>query len=236
MDNEQLKALFDKQAPHYDTQWVRMAAMNIALYFLLESVFAELPADARILCVGVATGTELITLAQKHPNWHFTALEPSGAMLDVCRRRVEEAGLTALCTFHEGYLSTLPELEKHDAATCFLVSQFILDRSERAMFFAEIASHLKPDGILASSDLSSSNSAASYEALLEVWQYVMSNANSNTNVTPDMLKRMRDAYAKDVAVLPAAEVAAIIQAGGFEAPVPFFQAGLIHAWFAKRAK
>lgn len=232
MNNEQLKALFDSHAPQYDTQWVRMAAMNNALYFLLESVFAELPADARILCVGVATGTELITLAQKHPNWHFTAVEPSGAMLYVCRARVEEAGLLARCTFHEGYLSTLPELEKHDAATCFLVSQFILDRSERTQFFAEIANQLKAGGILASSDLSSSNSAASYEALLEVWQYVMSNAN----VTPDMLSRMRETYAKDVAVLPAAEVAAIIQAGGFEAPVPFFQAGLIHGWFSKREK
>ena len=85
---------------------------------------------------------------------------------------------------------------------------------------------------MASSDLSSSNSAASYEALLKVWQYVMSNAD----VKPEMLKRMREAYVKDVAVLPAAEVAAIIQAGGFVAPVPFFQAGLIHAWFSKRQK
>jgi tRNA (cmo5U34)-methyltransferase len=85
---------------------------------------------------------------------------------------------------------------------------------------------------LASSDLSSSNSVASYDALTQIWQYVMSNAD----VTPEMLKRMREAYAKDVAVLPADEVAAIIQAGGFEAPVPFFQAGLIHAWFAKREK
>jgi tRNA (cmo5U34)-methyltransferase len=230
MNNEQLKALFDQQAAHYDTQWVRMKAMNDALYFLLESVFAELPEDARILCVGVATGTELINLAQKHSNWYFTAVEPSGAMLDVCRLRVEEAGLTARCTFHEGYVSTLPTLEKHDAATCFLVSQFILDRNERTQFFAEIAKQLKSGGILASSDLSASNSAASYDALLEVWQYVMSNAD----VTPDMLRRMREAYAKDVAVLPAAEVASIIQAGGFEAPVPFFQAGLIHAWMAKR--
>ena len=236
MDNAQLKALFDRQAPDYDKQWVRMAAMNDALYFLLESVFAELRSDARILCVGVATGTELINLAQKHPNWHFTAVEPSGAMLDVCKRRVEEAGLTARCTFHEGYLntlvSTLPSLEKHDAATCFLVSQFILDRVERAKFFAEIANQLKAGGVLASSDLSSSDSAASYEALLKVWQYVMSNAD----VQPEILKRMREAYVKDVAVLPAAEVAAIIQAGGFEAPVPFFQAGLIHAWFSKCQK
>ncbi len=45
---------------------------------------------------------------------------------------------------------------------------------------------------------------------------------------------MKAAYAKDVAILPPADVASIIESGGFEAPVQFFQAGLIHAWFAKR--
>ena len=91
MDSVQLKALFDSQAANYDTQWVRMKAMNEALYFLLESVFAELPADARVLCVGVATGTELINLVQGHPHWRFTALERPGSVLDLGRGRVHEA-------------------------------------------------------------------------------------------------------------------------------------------------
>jgi signal transduction histidine kinase len=29
-------------------------------------------------------------------------------------------------------------------------------------------------------------------------------------------------------------IASIIEAGGFETPVQFFQAGLIHAWFSRR--
>ena len=36
-------------------------------------------------------------------------------------------------------------------------------------------------------------------------------------------------------ILPSARVASIIQAGGFEPPVQFFQAGLMHGWFARRA-
>jgi tRNA (cmo5U34)-methyltransferase len=46
---------------------------------------------------------------------------------------------------------------------------------------------------------------------------------------------MRAAWERDVVILPPAEVASIIESGGFEAPVRFFQAGLIHAWFARRA-
>ena len=41
---------------------------------------------------------------------------------------------------------------------------------------------------------------------------------------------MQAAYAKDVAILPPSSVSSIIEAGGFETPVQFFQAGLIYAW------
>ena len=50
----------------------------------------------------------------------------------------------------------------------------------------------------------------------------------------EALARMRRAYAQDVGVLPAAEIASIIAAGGFELPVQFFQAGLIHGWVSRR--
>jgi tRNA (cmo5U34)-methyltransferase len=70
-----------------------------------------------------------------------------------------------------------------------------------------------------------------YEALLHVWLNIMEAAD----VTPERLERMRAAYTNDVAVLPPAAVASIIESGGFEAPVQFFQAGLLHAWFSKRA-
>jgi hypothetical protein len=43
------------------------------------------------------------------------------------------------------------------------------------------------------------------------------------------------AYAKDVAILSPKRIAAIIESAGFEPPVQFFQAGLMHAWFAKRS-
>lgn len=230
MNQEQLKALFDQQASNYNTQWTRMAPINDGLYFLLESVFAELPADARMLCVGAGTGRELLHLASRFPGWHFTAVEPSGPMLDVCRQSAEAASITSRCSFHEGYLDSLPEVPRFDAATSLLVSQFILDRDSRSAFFKEIAARLKPSGILANADLASDTSSEEYPLLLEVWQRVMSGAN----LSAEDLSRIMEAYAKDVAILPPTETATIIQAGGFATPVQFFQSGLIHAWFAKR--
>lgn len=231
MQSEELKAVFDRQAPGYDQQWVRMAPIRDGLHFLLESVFIDLPAEAHLLCVGVGTGAELAYLAQKFPGWRFTAVDPSGAMLEVCRQRVEAEGITSRCTFHEGYLDSLPTHELHDGATCFLVSQFILAPEDRAAFFRTIANRLRAGGMLASADLAADVGSNAYEALLRLWLNVM----SPMGVQAEGLARARAAYAKDVAILAPVRVAAIIESAGFEPPVQFFQAGLMHAWFARRS-
>ncbi|WP_193074960.1 class I SAM-dependent methyltransferase [Pseudomonas sp. FME51] len=231
MRQDEIKALFDQQAASYDAQWAKTAPIRNCLHLLLGSMFAELPEDAHILCVGVGTGDELIYLASQHPGWTFAAVEPSGPMLDICRQRTEEGGVASRCVFYEGYLDSLPTIEKYDAATCFLVSQFILEEHERSRFFSEIAARLRPDGVLASSDLASDVASPEYEVLLRAWINMMSAAD----ISPEAVERMRKAYANDVGVLPPAKVASIIESGGFELPVQFFQSGLIHAWLSKRA-
>ena len=230
MNDNELKALFDQMAPGYDKQWERTAPINQCLYFLLESVFAALPEDARILCVGAGTGSEILHLASRFPGWRVTAVEPARGMLDVCRRRADEAGIAERCEFHEGYLDSLPAGASYQAATSFLVSQFILDQTARSAFFEQIAERLVPGGMLASSDLSTEQDAPGYDDLLRVWQRTI----TPTDVSDEGLRRMKATYAKDVAVLPPDQVEAILRAGGFEAPRTFFQAGLIRAWFARR--
>lgn len=231
MQREEIKAVFDQQASGYDKQWARMAPIRDGLHFLLESIFVDLPADARILCVGAGTGAELAYLARAFPHWRFTAVDPSGAMLDVCRQRAEAEGYLSRCHFHEGYLDSLSIQDMHDGATCFLVSQFFLVQEERSELFRAIASRLRPGGVLVSSDLASNVDSHAYDALLRTWLNVMTSAG----IQPEVLERTRAAYAKDVAILPPQFVASIIESAGFEPPVQFFQAGLIHAWFSRRA-
>lgn len=228
MQPEEIKEIFDQQAATYDQQWARMAAINNGLYFLMESVLASLPKAAHILCVGAGTGKELIYLAERFPQWLFTAVEPSAAMLNVCRQRVEERGMLNRCFFHEGYLDSLPGREKYNAATCFLVSQFILEEPVRVGFFREIADRLTTDGVLVSADLASGADSATYPALMLAWMNMMAGAD----ISVEKQNKMKAAYAKDVAILPPQQIASLIQAAGFDMPVQFYQAGLIHAWFA----
>ena len=233
MQKEEITALFDKQASSYDQQWSKMAPINDALHLLTSIVFSELPPKANILCVGAGTGTEILSLAQTFPEWHFTAVEPSTAMLDVFRRRAEEHGIASRCVFHLGYLDSLPSNGSFDAATAFLVSQFILERHARATFFQSIAERLCPTGVLVSSDLAGDMAAPECRDLLDVWFRVMT--GSGTPPSPEGIERMRATYRRDVAVLPPQDVREIITCGGFDSPVLFFQAGLIHAWFARRS-
>lgn len=233
MRQEEITALFDQQASSYDQQWSKTAPINAALHFLTRAVLAELPPQAKILCVGAGTGAEILALAEHFPEWHFTAVEPSGAMLDVFRRRAEEHGIAARCVFHAGYLDSLPSRGPFDAATAFLVSHFILERASRVAFFQSIAERLRPTGILLSSDLAGDLGAADCQDLLEVWFRVMS--GSGAAPSPEGLTRMREAYSRDVAILPPQDVRDILTRGGFGAPVLFFQAGMIHAWYAKRS-
>ena len=228
MQPKEIEAIFDQQAATYDQQWARLAPLRDALNLLIGAVFSDLPDNARILCVGAGTGAEILYLAQKFPQWHFTAVEPSAPMLAVCRRRAEEAGIASRCEFHCGYLDSLPSSKAFDAATSILVSQFILGNAARVDFFRAIANRLRPGGQLVSADLASDVNSEAYQSLLEVWLRMMTAAE----VTEEMRERMRTTYGRDVAVLPPEDVASLIMSGGFKAPVLFHQAGLIHAWYA----
>jgi tRNA (cmo5U34)-methyltransferase len=232
MQRQEAPAIFDQKcASGYDQQFSKLAPIRDALHLLIAAVFSDLPVDARILCVGAGTGSELIYLAQRFPQWRFTAVEPSAPMLDVCRRKVEECGIASRCVFHEGYLDSLPASEAFDAATSLLVSHFILAPEARSDFFRAIAGRLRPGGYLATADLASDVASADYQSLLDVWLRMMTAAGHSA----EKVENLRVAYGRDVALLPLEEVRAIIASGGFETPVLFLQTGLIYAWYAKRS-
>lgn len=230
MQAEELKETFDRMAASYDEQWIRVAALRDALHLLMGSTFTTLPTQAKVLCVGAGTGSEIIYLAQQFPQWTFTALDPSAKMLEVCRGRLEERGIADRCEFHADYLESLPASGSFDAATALLVSQFILEKSSRVGFFGLIARQLKPGGLLVSSDLCADLDNPADRSLLEIWLRTM----KGSGMSEEDLYRMRAAYGRDVAILPESEITDIIASGGFEAPNQLFQAGLIHAWYSIR--
>jgi tRNA (cmo5U34)-methyltransferase len=232
MKNQESTIVFDQErASKHDKQFAKLAPMRDGLDLSICMVLSELPDDARILCVGVGTGTELIYLAQHFPQWQFTAVEPATPMLDICRQKAEAYGIASRCTFHEGYLDSLPVSDAFDAATCIWVSHFITQSEERHNFFRQIGARLRPNGYLVSSDLVSDTATLTYQSLLAVTRRMFQYAEMPTKE----IEKIIGAYGQDVAILPNQEVESIIAASGFDTPVLFFQTFLIHAWYAKRS-
>ncbi|WP_404790704.1 class I SAM-dependent methyltransferase [Altericista sp. CCNU0014] len=224
--------IFDQnRASSYDRRFAKLAPLRDAIHLLIRTILSELPSDARILCVGVGTGLELIYLAQNFPQWQFTGVEPAAAMLDICRQKTAEHGIASRCTFYEGYLDSLPASDAFDAATCLLVSHFIMQQDERSNFFRQIATRLSPGGYLVSSDLVADMSTPEYQSLLEVWLRML----KYSEMPVEEVEQFRVSYGRDVALLSPQTMEAILANGGFESPVLFFQTLLIRAWYAKRS-
>lgn len=219
-----------ERASSYDQRYARLAPLNDALHLLLRILFADLPADARLLCVGAGTGAELLSLAEHFPQWQFTAVEPAPAMLAICRQRAEAAGIASRCVFYEGYLDTLPDGTAFDAATSLLVSHFLLNEQELQQFFAQIAARLRPGGGFVNSVIASDLSSPEYARLLPIWLRMQKYAG----ISDEEVETIRAALGQTVAPKPLPQVAALIEASGFDAPTLFFQSLLIHAWYTKR--
>jgi tRNA (cmo5U34)-methyltransferase len=151
-------------------------------------------------------------------------------MAAAAMHRAKVNGYVDRCTFDTGYLETLSESGRFDCATALLVSQFILNEGERTVFFADIARRLKPGGMLAGSDPASDVNSDALQDLLEVWLRTM----AASDVPQERVHQIREACARDVAILPAGRIQALVASAGFMLPVQFYQAGLIHAFHCRR--
>lgn len=218
-----------EMAAVYDERFARLAPLRDAMHLAIRMALSDLPERARVLCVGAGTGAEALMLGEVYPEWEFTLVEPSPAMLGVARRHCEAAGLASRCTFHEGFLPSLPPGPEFDAATSILVSQFVVDQDERREFFREIARRLAPGGRFVSADLS--GDSGKKEQVLKIWLKLM----EHNGASAEQLEGYMQSYNRDFACSDTHEVEALITEAGFKPPLRFLQAVLIQAWLTQRA-
>lgn len=128
---------------------------------ILQSV---LPPNAHILIVGCGTGYELEYLLKRHPDWKFTAVDPSLTMLQKAQEQVELLGKSSQVTFIHGETSALPLESYFDAALSILVAHFIADEI-KPVFFKDIYDRLKEKAVLLTYDLMTCVNAQQLKAL-----------------------------------------------------------------------
>lgn len=220
----------EEHARRYDERNSKLAPISEGLHFATRLVLEDLPARARILSVGAGTGAEMLSLAKSFPEWSFVAVEPSRSMLEVCRERVQRAGLSDRCELFHGYVQDLPAQPAFDAATAFLVAHFV-KRDERRDFFRSITERLRVGGSLVNAEISFDLRSSEFPSMLRNWQAVQ----RWMGATPESLQALPRQLEEVLAVLSPEETESVIRSAGIASPVRFFQAFMISAWHGVRA-
>lgn len=111
------------------------------LHVMTRLLLAEsAPENAEVLVLGAGGGLELKAMADGHPGWRFTGVDPAAEMLGLAERTLAHHAPRA--TLVEGYIDDAPE-GPFDAGVCLLTLHF-LDAAERTRTAAEIHRRLKP--------------------------------------------------------------------------------------------
>lgn len=212
----------------YDERNSKLAPISENMHFLIRLVLKDLPSEAKVLCVGVGTGAEILSLAKAFPQWNFVGLDPSASMLDVCAERLQAAGVAGRCRLMHGYIHETSESEKFDAVVSVLVGHFV-KREQRLSFYRDMVRRLKSGGYLVNTEISYDLNAPEFVPMLKSWGEVQ----TLMGATAESLATLPQALREILTVLPNAETEEMLRQAGLPLPVRFFQSFMITGWYGR---
>ncbi len=213
----------------YDERNRRLSPITDNMHFLIRLMLRELPENARILCVGVGTGAEILSLAEAYPKWTFKGVDPAAPMLEVCRERLLAAGVLDRCELVNGYVHDVPAAEKFDATVCVLVGHFV-KRDDRLSFYKAMTDRLKPGGHLINTEISYDLNSSNFPAMLKNWEAVHTLMGATPEAIVDLPRQLKEV----LTVLSPEETERMLAESGLLSPVQFFRSFMIGGWCGKK--
>lgn len=181
--------------------------------------------NSHILIVGCGTGYELEYLLKRHPNWKFTAVDPSLTMLQKAQEQVELLDKSSQVTFIHGETSALPLENCFDAALSILVAHFIADDIKPA-FFKDIYDRLNENAVLLTYDLMTCINPQQLQAL----RYLC----LAQGLTEEQCQKMLERMAQDFFSLTTEGYIKLLQKTGFESVQSYAQVLTYQGFIAKK--
>lgn len=224
-------SFFNKELSRaYDERNRKLSPISDNMHFLIGLILQNLPVRARILCVGVGTGAEILALAKNFPEWTFVGVDPAEPMLEVCAERLRAAGISERCRLVHGYVHDVPVDDGFDAVLSILVGHFV-KREDKPDFFRNMATRLNPNGILVHSEISCDLNAPEVPEMLDQWKKIQ----TLMGATPESLQKLPEQMRTMLSIVPPEETEKFMMQSGFTSPIRFFQAFLICGWYARKS-
>lgn len=213
----------------YDEKNSKLAPIGDNMHFLISLILRDLPTHARILCVGIGTGAEILSLSKEYPEWSYVGIDPSASMLEVCQERMKNVGIMDRCQLIHGYVQDLPVGEGFDAVLSILVAHFV-KREQRLSFYQNMQQRLKKGGYFINTEISFDLNSIEFPSMLKNWERIQ----TLMGATSDSLKLLPNVLKDTLTVLPPSETESLIRASGISFPVRFFQALMINGWYGRK--
>lgn len=175
---------------------------------------------AHILVVGAGGGLEIRAMAQAQPDWRFTGVDPSPAMLDIARQTL--SGCAERADLIPGTAADAPH-GPFDGAVCLLTLHF-LGRAERLQTLQEIHRRLKPGGIFVAAHHTSPGGEA------ETWLARSAAFAAGATADPDKAAASARAMAERLPLLSQEEEEDCFRQAGFNTPALFYAALSFRGW------
>lgn len=229
MANPSVIDQFTNTANAYDEKNRQLAPIADNMHFLIRLILRNAPARSRVLCVGVGTGAEILSLSKTFPEWTFVGVDPSIGMLNVCRERLEAAGVMNRCELVHGYVHDVLQGENFDIAMSILVAHFV-KREDRLNFYQAMSGRLRPGGTLINTEISFDLNSEGFPPMLKNWEAVQ----ALMGATPESIANLPKVLREMLSVISPSETESLLRQSGVPLPVQFFQAFMICGWFGKK--
>jgi len=207
----------------YSTDTPRKVPGLADLHRMAAQLLAEqAAAAAHVLVVGAGGGLELVALAAAQPDWRFTGVDPSPAMLDLARQAV--APVARRVRLVTGIVDDAPA-GPFDGATCLLTLHF-LERVERLRTLREIHRRLRSGARLVVAHHAPPAGDAGR------WMARAAAFGAGTGMSPERAACAGELMTRRLPLLSCGEDEALLREAGFAEVELFYAALSFRGWVA----
>ncbi|HEY3272929.1 MAG TPA: class I SAM-dependent methyltransferase [Methanocella sp.] len=235
-DNGQRSANFDSNPPvgvsQYDSSIRQFTAAYEPMFTMAYACLRSLARDdARLLIAGAGTGMEICTFGPHSPGWNMTGVDPSGEMLAIAQKKIDEEQLANPINLFKGYVHDLPETTDYDAATCILVMHFLPDDGSKLRLLESISRRLKSGSPFILVDGFGMKDSDSFNRTVSAWKTFAKTQGADPQLVEEgfsgqILKRLQ--------FVPEERIVTLLEEAGFEKPSRFYTGFLYGGWMTTK--